>query len=106
MRRLNLLLLLLFVALSSYAAQPAEGRWKGEIALPAGPLAIEVQLEHRDNRWYGSIDIPSQEAKSLPLESVDFTSAGKATFQIAHIPGGARFDGTISGDTLEGKFAQ
>ncbi|HEX8616596.1 MAG TPA: hypothetical protein VF911_03320 [Thermoanaerobaculia bacterium] len=106
MRRLNLVLLLLFAAVSSYAAQPAEGRWNGAIALPAGPLEVEVQFEYRNNRWHGTVSIPSQMAEDLPLENIDITNAGKATFQIAHIPGGARFDGTVSGDTIEGKFTQ
>lgn len=106
MRRLSLTFLLLFVAVSSHAAHPAEGRWTGAIELASGPLEVIVNLELRNNHWRGSLDFPSQEATDLPLQRIDFTASGKATFEIAHIPGGARFDGTLDGDTITGTYGQ
>jgi uncharacterized protein len=106
MRRLYLPLLLLFVAVSSHAAEPAEGRWTGAIELASGPLETVVKLEMRNNHWRGSLDFPSQEAIDLPLQRIDITSAGKANFEIAHIPQGARFEGTLDGDTITGTYTQ
>jgi hypothetical protein len=106
MRRLSLTFLLLFVAVSSHAAHPAEGRWTGAIELAAGPLEVIVNLELRNNHWRGSLDFPTQEATDLPLQRIDFTASGKAGFEIAHIPQGARFDGTLDGDTITGTYAQ
>jgi hypothetical protein len=106
MRRLYLPLLLLFVAVSSHAAEPAEGRWTGAIELASGPLEVIVKLEFRNNHWRGTLDFPSQEAFDLPLQRIDFTAHGKATFEIAHIPGGTRFNGTLDGDTITGTYGQ
>lgn len=106
MRRLIPILVILFVAVSSHAAESPAGRWTGAIALTNGLLDIEVELELRNNRWYGTIDIPSQQAEDLPLEFVDFRSTGDVTFQIAHLPGGARFDGTMKDGTIDGTYVQ
>jgi hypothetical protein len=106
MRRLSLTFLLLFVAVSSHAAEPAEGRWTGAIELAAGPLETIVKLQFHNNHWTGTVDFPSQEATDLPLQRIDITARGKAAFEIAHIPQGARFDGTLDGDTITGTYAQ
>jgi len=104
MRRLYLPLLLLFVAVSSQAAQPAEGRWTGVIELADGPLEVVVKFEQRNNLWRGTLDFPTQDAFDMPLQRIDFTAAGKAVFEIAHIPQGARFNGTLEGDTITGTY--
>lgn len=107
MRRLIPLFLVLFVAVSSHAAEAPGGRWTGTIALADSMLDVEIELVERNSRWYGTADFPAQEMRGMPLELIDISVlTGKSTFSIAHIPGGAKFTGTIKGDTLEGTYTQ
>jgi hypothetical protein len=104
-----LCLVLLFLVSTAHARQaatPPSGRWMG--TLPAGPgLEMEVNLARKGSEWYGTISIPQQGAKGVPLG--DVTVKGKAVaFAIKGAPGDPRFSGTLSDDgkTISGDFTQ
>ncbi|MGH7242240.1 MAG: serine hydrolase [Phycisphaerales bacterium] len=80
------------------------GRWDGTIKVPGTDL--EVKLNFTSNEL-GTISIPAQGAKDLPLEKVSLDGA-KATFAIRGIPGNPVFAGTFSDDgaLLKGDFTQ
>jgi hypothetical protein len=109
-RRFTLLLLLsLLVAVPAYARQaatPPTGQWIG--TLPAGPgLEMEINLAQKGGQWHGTVSIPQQNAKGVPLG--DVTVKGKAvSFAIKGAPGDPRFSGTLSDDgkTISGNFTQ
>lgn len=44
----------------------------GEVELPGGPLAFFVALAPKDGGWTGSVDIPAQGARGLPIQNVAF----------------------------------
>ena len=83
------------------------GDWTGSIDLPGSSLQIQVSFTAVEVGWSGTITIPAQGAKDLPLESIALDGAG-ATFAIAGVPGQPTFSGQFSADgtTLNGPFSQ
>ena len=85
------------------------GHWEGEIVLPTGALQVMLDFE-RDSEgdgegWTGTIDIPAQSAKGLPLEAI-LVEGAHATFAIAGVPGEPTFSGVLSDGELTGDFTQ
>jgi len=82
------------------------GHWTGTI--PAEPaIGVEVNLALKGDVWHGTISIPSQGTKGIPL--VDVAVKGNAIrFGIPGAPGDSRFAGTLSADgkTITGDFSQ
>jgi hypothetical protein len=102
-------LVLSTAAASGLAFQPAAapaGHWTGTIAGPE--LAVEIDLASKGaNAWHGTISIPAQGTKGLPLG--DIAVKGTAvSFAIPQAPGDARYAGTLSADgkTITGNFTQ
>lgn len=89
------------------AALPAapDGHWEGEIALPNATLGVVVNLAQADGLWSGTIDIPMQGAKGLPLIGVR-APGDSLIFTIDKIPGAPTFRGVVSGDAVAGTFSQ
>jgi hypothetical protein len=111
MTRRSALLCLVWLLLASaaharQAATPPSGQWIG--TLPVGPgLQMEINLARKGAEWYGTISIPQQGTKGLPLGEV--TVKGQAvTFAIKGAPGDPRFSGALSDDkkTISGTFTQ
>lgn len=85
----------------------ASGHWEGSIEAPTGPLVVMVDLAETDGAWSGSIDIPAQGARDLPLSgvSVDLDS-GAVRFTINGVPGEPTFEGTLADSEITGSFRQ
>src|SRR5688572_7172135 len=52
------------------ATQPATGpagAWSGALKTPGQPLAFSIQLNREGEAWKGTLDIPTQGLKSMPL---------------------------------------
>jgi hypothetical protein len=95
------------IAHARQATSPAPaGHWVGN--LPAGPgLDVEVDLTSKGNAWSGTISIPAQGVRWVPL--ADLSIKGTAvSFAIKGAPGDPRFTGTLSADgkTIAGDFSQ
>src|SRR5262249_10098931 len=73
---LSLAVLFLVLTIAPPAARaatdpsPATGHWEGGITLPPGDLQLLIDLVHDGAGWSGTIDIPMQNAKGLPLEEI------------------------------------
>ena len=100
-------LVLLLPASAVHARQtapPPSGQWIG--TLPAGPgLEMEINLARKGVEWYGTISVPQQGTKGLPLGEVTVQTV---TFAIKGAPGDPRFSGALSDDgkTISGTFTQ
>lgn len=84
------------------------GAWAGAISLPPGPMAIAVSLTaDAAGVWSGTIDIPAQGARGLPLGNIS-VKGRDVSFAIAGVPGDPRLAGTVSddGQTMTGTFSQ
>jgi pimeloyl-ACP methyl ester carboxylesterase len=81
------------------------GYWDGSIALPGTALGIRVHFALEDGAWTGTIDIPMQGARGLPLDNI-VVSGDSITFAIAGVPGDPTFNGVIDGDAIAGPFSQ
>lgn len=110
LRAVALTLALVFVALLSPALRASEspaGHWEGTIELPGstGNLEVMVDLVQSGGAWSGTIDIPLQGAKGLPLDGVVVDGA-KVRFTISNVPGYPTFDGTLEEGALRGSYTQ
>jgi hypothetical protein len=68
---------------------------------------MEINLAQKGTEWHGTISVPQQGTKGLPLG--DVTVKGQAvTFAIKGAPGDPRFSGALSDDgkTISGTFTQ
>jgi pimeloyl-ACP methyl ester carboxylesterase len=93
----------------SYAEDRATGHWEGHIEIPGQPLAVKVDLAIDDTDWNGTIDIPAQGAKGLPLSEIHVAEAGegmRVKFSIRGVPGNPTFDGTLQDGVINGTFSQ
>jgi hypothetical protein len=71
------------------------GSWQGAIELPQAKLDITVDLaQQADGAWTGTIDIPAQQAKDLPLEPVT-VEGDTVKFAIKGLPGDPTFEGKL-----------
>lgn len=82
------------------------GHWEGDIVIPGGKLGVLVDLGYEDGYWSGTIDIPMQGAKALPLTGFEIKEGGGLQFSIADVPGNPTFHGEIADGILKGKFIQ
>jgi hypothetical protein len=64
-------ILLTLVVLTQPAADPS-GHWQGKVQTPAGQMPIEVDLaRNAKGEWTGTINLPDEQLKGLPLQSVE-----------------------------------
>jgi pimeloyl-ACP methyl ester carboxylesterase len=91
---------------SRTAAQPGvAGRWEGHIAVMGGRLTILVVLTADGKTVKGTIDIPQQNGKDLPLTNLR-VEAAKVHFELPAGAGLAVFDGELKGAVISGTFEQ
>ena len=94
---------------ASYAEDRVAGHWEGHIEIPGQPIAVKVNLAIDESDWRGTIDIPAQGAKGLPLSEIHVVEEGegmRVTFSIRGVPGNPTFDGTLQGGVINGTFSQ
>jgi len=68
---------------------------------------MEINLDRKGTEWYGTISVPQQGAKGLPLAEVTVKSQA-ITFALQGAQGDPRFSGELSADgkTMSGTFTQ
>ena len=94
---------------ASYAEDRVAGHWEGHIEIPGQPIAVKVNLAIDESDWRGTIDIPAQGAKGLPLSEIHVAEEGegmRVKFSIRGVPGNPTFDGTLQDGVINGTFSQ
>ena len=94
---------------ASYAEDRVAGHWEGHIEIPGQPIAVKVDLAIDESDWRGTIDIPAQGAKGLPLSGIRVAEADagmRVTFSIREGPGNPTFDGQLQDGVINGTFSQ
>ena len=94
---------------ASYAEDRVAGHWEGHIEIPGQPIAVKVNFAIDESDWRGTIDIPAQGAKGLPLSEIHVAEADegmRVKFSIRGVPGNPTFDGTLQGGVINGTFSQ
>ena len=94
---------------ASYAEDRVAGHWEGHIEIPGQPIAVKVNFAIDESDWRGTIDIPAQGAKGLPLSEIHVAEEGegmRVKFSIRGVPGNPTFDGTLQGGVINGTFSQ
>jgi hypothetical protein len=80
------------------------GRWEGTLSLNDQQLDIVVRFEIREHIT-GSIDIPQQGSRDLPLANIRLL-AGSVYFELPAGTGNALFCGQLERDLITGSFTQ
>lgn len=105
-----LIIMAIVVSLSvSYADSRITGHWEGQIDIPGQPITVKVDLTVNDSDWSGTIDIPTQGAKGLPLSDIHVVEEDEGVhvkFSIRGIPGNPTFDGKLQDGAISGRFSQ
>lgn len=65
-------------------APPSPQYWSGAISIMGMELGFHVALQRDGERWVGTIDIPAQSAKGMPLDAIEVTSA-RVVFGVAKV---------------------
>jgi pimeloyl-ACP methyl ester carboxylesterase len=84
------------------------GAWTGAIHLPGAALGITVNLSRSASEsWSGTIDIPAQGGKGIPLSNV-VIDGKSVSFAMPGPAGNPTFKGELSGDgtKISGTFTQ
>jgi pimeloyl-ACP methyl ester carboxylesterase len=93
-------------AVSSTApSAPVAGDWHGTIEVGVQRIGIAVHLGAAAQGLAGTIDIPQQGVRGLPLANVGFTPP-RLVFDFPAGQTTAHFDGTLEGDRISGAFSQ
>jgi pimeloyl-ACP methyl ester carboxylesterase len=100
-------LLTLALTVPALAQEPADlaGHWEGRLHTPGAGLVVKLDLTHDADGWSGTIDIPAQGAKGLPLGHFEQDGAN-LRFQILEVPGEPTFTGELTDGKLAGVFTQ
>ncbi|WP_044205331.1 S9 family peptidase [Flammeovirga sp. OC4] len=96
--------LLIFLLCSPMQAQNLVGPWKGELEVPTGKLTIIFHIKHENNRFSGTMDVPEQGGKGIPIHSVQYQNP----FLTVELPNlGIKYVGNVlDDDHIEGTFQQ
>ena len=98
---------LLVCAPQARGQNPAAATWEGAILIPNAPLEVSITLRAEGDGWTGTIDIPAQGARGLPLGNI-VVDGEDVSFVIQGVPGNPSFRAAVSGDEnyLVGEFSQ
>ena len=103
MKHLTSLLLTLLFPLITYAQ--FTGEWKGKLAMGQAELALVFKFVQHDSVVTGTLDVPQQGAKNLPIDKI-YVSGNNISLSISAI--GFNYDGKLdeSNSTIEGSMSQ
>ncbi len=102
---LALLIVASAFSLRGQEAPSVAGHWEGEIEIPGMALQVLVDLEAAADGWRGTIAIPMQGARGLPLTGIEI-GGERVRFAIQGVPGDPTFDGTLAQGEIRGRFTQ
>ena len=89
-------------------SQSITGHWEGRIELPGTALAISIDFAEKPGAAIsGSVSIPAQGAKDLPLSGIS-VSGSDVGFDLPGVPGEPKFKGKLDagGASIKGDFTQ
>jgi len=102
MKRFFFFLLCIF-PVGTIFSQNIKGYWSGILDVGATKLPIVLNISEKEGKYSATMDSPSQGAKGIPLNSINFDNA-KLTFSITNI--GVEYEGVWQSDSIVGTFKQ
>lgn len=89
------------------AAVDIAGDWTGRLDLPGMPLDLGVTLTGSPGDLAGTLDVPAQGIRAMPLDDVA-VDGGTVRFTVPDLSGDAAFAGTLAADgsAIGGTFTQ
>lgn len=100
---------LLAAAPPAHAAVPSAedflGLWHGEIDMPVVKVEFLLNLKQEGGAWTGTMDIPAQGTRDLPLNRVE-VNPPEVRFAIPNVPGEPLFIGVLADERVTGVMQQ
>ena len=102
-----LAVLMLSATVGAQMPPAPSGHWVGSIEAPQQPIGVEVDIAREGTGWRGTISIPVQGTKGVPLSDLTVKDSAVA-FTIKGGVAAPQFAGELSkdGKTLTGTFSQ
>lgn len=104
MKQISFIILALLFPMSIFAQ--FAGEWQGKLSMGQSELILVFKFAQQDTTITGTLDVPQQGAKNLPIDKIKLND-NKITLTISAI--GLRYEGTLNeGDmpTIEGEIRQ
>ncbi len=104
MKQISFIILALLFPMSIFAQ--FAGEWQGKLSMGQSELILVFKFAQQDTTITGTLDVPQQGAKNLPIDKIKL-NGNKITLTISAI--GLDYEGTLNeGDmpTIEGKIRQ
>ena len=102
MKRLFFLPLLLLSSLAALS-QDITGKWSGVLNVQGTRLRIVFNIEKKSGTYLSTLDSPDQNVEGIPCNETSFVGN---TLKIGVNSIGARYEGTLEGDSIKGTFTQ
>lgn len=105
MKFLKTFVLILLLTPVIFSQQPIDTTWHGDIDIMGSKLGIITKFWSEGGLTKGTIDIPQQNAKDVPLTGIVFTNP-KIIFELETSSNKAVFEGIYYIDSISGSFSQ
>ncbi|HAP64318.1 MAG TPA: alpha/beta hydrolase, partial [Cytophagales bacterium] len=104
MKRTATLVIFLVGLIGTTAAQDMSGTWKGLLEISSMQLEVFFNLKKTEDGYSGTMDVPTQGAKGLPLDKVEVSDN---QIVLGFSGAGITYEGEYQGDELiAGTFHQ
>jgi uncharacterized protein len=105
MRIIRSILLLLVIAVSTFAAVPISGNWEGVIKVQNQELRLVLHVREAGGKLTATFDSPDQYLAGMPVDSID-VKGQQLNFEIKRLM--ALYTGTLDqeGKTVNGSWSQ
>ncbi|XWN37235.1 MAG: alpha/beta hydrolase [Balneola sp.] len=102
----SVFILLILFSVPLIGQNSLQGIWEGGITVPGGQLKIIFKIDKDENKYSGTLDIPQQGAKGLPLNPITQTGDSVSLiFTAGQIKG--TFTGNFESETkISGTYSQ
>jgi len=105
MKKIFILLAILSLSLQLFSQPSLDGDWTGKISIMGFELGFATKFNTENGVYTGTMDIPEQKAKDLPLINIKYEFP-KLNFDLDVPNGLARFIGEFHDGLVSGKFIQ
>ncbi len=101
----SLIFIIVLISVRLTAQEDIRGNWTGNIEISGFKLDIFISFKTDSGKYSGSMDIPMQSAKNLPLSNIKFENPS-VSFELDVPNGLASFKGELIDGKINGKFFQ
>lgn len=103
MKKLFLILGMLWFGISTLFSQGIAGTWNGTLEIGPQKLRLVLNITEKDGAYVSTMDSPDQGAKGIPVKKTSFDGR---TLKISAPDLGMTYEGNLNNGIIEGSFSQ